>query len=48
MLTLLLGSLGSISTAFVVDFMDASFRTPEELAGYLGVPVLVALPKGNG
>jgi capsular polysaccharide biosynthesis protein len=37
----------SLSTAFVADFMDPSFRTPEELAGYLNIPVLAALPKGN-
>jgi hypothetical protein len=36
-----------LSTAFVVDFMDPSFRTPDELAGYLGMPVLAALPKGG-
>jgi uncharacterized protein involved in exopolysaccharide biosynthesis len=48
MLTLLLAITGSLSTAFVVDFMDPSFRTPDEVAGYLGTPVLAALPKGNG
>jgi uncharacterized protein involved in exopolysaccharide biosynthesis len=43
--TLLLAGAFSLSTAFVVDFMDPSFRTPEELANYLGTPVLAALPK---
>jgi uncharacterized protein involved in exopolysaccharide biosynthesis len=48
MLTLLLAGAFSLSTAFVVDFMDPSFRTPDELANYLGAPVLAALPKpGN-
>ncbi len=46
-LTLLLATTVSFSTAFVVDFMDPSFRTPDELAGYLGVPVLAALPKSG-
>jgi uncharacterized protein involved in exopolysaccharide biosynthesis len=47
MFTLLLGLSVSICTAFVVDFVDPSFRTPDELAGYLGSPVLAALPKGE-
>jgi uncharacterized protein involved in exopolysaccharide biosynthesis len=44
-LTLLLAGTFSLSTGFVVDFMDPSFRTPDELANYLGTPVLAALPK---
>lgn len=47
LLTLLLAGTLSVSTAFVVDFMDPTFRTPDELAGYLGAPVLGALPKGG-
>ena len=46
-LTLLLAGTFSFSTAFVIDFMDPSFRTPDELANYLGTPVLAALPKGG-
>lgn len=45
MFTLLLAGAFSLSTAFAVDFMDPSFRTPDELANYLGTPVLAALPK---
>jgi len=45
LLTLLLAGTFSLSTAFVLDFMDPTFRTPDELAGYLGTPVLAALPK---
>jgi uncharacterized protein involved in exopolysaccharide biosynthesis len=48
LLTLFLATTGSLVTAFVVDLMDPSFRTPDELAQYLGTPVLAALPKGNG
>lgn len=44
-LALLLAGTFSLSTAFVLDFMDPTFRTPDELAGYLGTPVLAALPK---
>jgi uncharacterized protein involved in exopolysaccharide biosynthesis len=47
LLTLLLATAFSLSTAFVLDFIDPTFRTPDELAGYLGAPVLAALPK-NG
>jgi uncharacterized protein involved in exopolysaccharide biosynthesis len=47
LLTLLLAGTFSISTAFVLDFMDPTFRTPDELAGYLGIPVLAALPRGG-
>ncbi|HEY5214673.1 MAG TPA: hypothetical protein VIJ38_16780 [Acidobacteriaceae bacterium] len=47
LLTLLLAGTFSLSTAFVLDFMDPTFRTPDELAGYLGTPVLAALPRGG-
>jgi uncharacterized protein involved in exopolysaccharide biosynthesis len=43
--TLLLAGVFSLSTAFAVDLIDPSFRTPDELANYLGAPVLAALPK---
>lgn len=43
----LLAGTASLSTAFVADFMDPSFRTPDELANYLGAPVLASLPKGG-
>jgi uncharacterized protein involved in exopolysaccharide biosynthesis len=44
--SLLLAGIFSVSSAVAVDFMDPSFRTPDELANYLGTPVLAALPKG--
>ena len=47
LLTLLVAATFSLSMAFVLDFMDPTFRTPDELAGYLGAPVLAALPKGG-
>ena len=46
-LTLLLAGTFSLSAAFVLDFIDPTFRTPDELAGYLSTPVLAALPKGG-
>ncbi len=45
LLTLMLAGTLSISTAFAFDFMDSTFRSPDELAGYLGTPVLAALPQ---
>jgi uncharacterized protein involved in exopolysaccharide biosynthesis len=45
LLTLVLGFTVSFSTAFTVDLMDPTFRTPQELAGYLPTPVLAALPR---
>jgi uncharacterized protein involved in exopolysaccharide biosynthesis len=47
LLTMLLAGTFSLSTSFVLDFMDPTFRTPDELAGYLSMPVLAALPKGG-
>jgi capsular polysaccharide biosynthesis protein len=47
-LTLLLAGAVSFSTAFVLDFIDPTFRTPDELSRHLGVPVLGALQKSGG
>ena len=47
LLTILFAGTLSVSLAFVVDMMDPSFRTPDEVSNYLGVPVLAALTKGN-
>ncbi len=38
----------SLSTAYAVDLMDPSFRTPDEIVRYLGTPVLAALPNEGG
>jgi uncharacterized protein involved in exopolysaccharide biosynthesis len=47
MLAFLVAVVVGLSTAFVVDSMDSTFRTPDELARYLGAPGLAALPKGG-
>jgi uncharacterized protein involved in exopolysaccharide biosynthesis len=51
-LTLLLGTMlaGFIApgTAFVVDYFDASLRTPDELRDVLQIPVLAVLPIEEG
>ncbi|MBI3668282.1 MAG: hypothetical protein HY237_00645 [Acidobacteria bacterium] len=41
----LLSSLVSVGLAFVSDYLDPSFRTPDELQDYLHLPVLAATPK---
>ena len=47
LLTLLLAGTFSLSTAFVLDFMDPTFRTPDELAGYLGAAGARCIAEGR-
>ena len=44
-ITLMLAFFLSIGTGFIADFADPSFRTPDEVVGYLEMPVLAALPR---
>lgn len=45
----ILALLVGMGSAFGVDYLNPSFRTPDEVIRYLDVPVLAALPKnGNG
>jgi uncharacterized protein involved in exopolysaccharide biosynthesis len=37
----------SVGAAFTADYLDASFRTPDEVQQYLDIPVLAAIPKGD-
>jgi uncharacterized protein involved in exopolysaccharide biosynthesis len=39
--------VGTFSTAFVMDAIDPTFHTPDELSAYLDSPVLAALPKNR-
>src|SRR6266516_545641 len=43
----LLAALASVTLAFVMDRLDQSFRTPQEVEDFLGSPVLAALPKSE-
>lgn len=43
---LMTGGFG-LTAGFLADFLDPSFRTPEELTNYLRTPVLAVLPKGG-
>jgi uncharacterized protein involved in exopolysaccharide biosynthesis len=42
---MLLAAPASLGLAFVVDYLDPSFRTPDEISSYLGSPVLASLPR---
>ena len=33
---------------FLMEYLDPSFRTPEEVKEYLEIPLLATLPKNNG
>jgi len=44
----LLAGVVSVGLAFVSDYLDPSFRTPEEVRKTLGLPVLAAVPKSGG
>jgi uncharacterized protein involved in exopolysaccharide biosynthesis len=46
-LSVLLAGVTSVGLAFTADFLDPSFRTPDEVTAYLEAPLLAALPK-NG
>jgi len=47
LLGILLATTGSTGLAFTVDFLDSSFRTPDEVSSVLDLPVLASIPK-NG
>lgn len=47
MAAVILAGMLSIGSAFVADYGDPSFRTPDEVARYLEIPVLAALPKSG-
>jgi uncharacterized protein involved in exopolysaccharide biosynthesis len=44
----LLATLFSLGLAFVADYLDPSFRTPQELYNTLNIPVLAAVPREVG
>ena len=41
---LVLAGVVSVGVGFGLDYMDQSFRTPSEVTGELGIPVLAAVP----
>jgi len=46
-LGILFACLASVMVGLVIDRLDPSFRTPEEVQDFLGSPVLAAFPKNS-
>jgi uncharacterized protein involved in exopolysaccharide biosynthesis len=42
-----LAFMTSLGLAFAADYMDATFRTPDEVESFLGIPVLAAIPRSS-
>jgi len=45
MIGLILATTFSTGFSFISDYLDPSFRTPDEVMGFLGTPVLASLPQ---
>jgi len=46
-LALVLAAIISVALAFIVDFLDPSFRTPDEVQEFLNVPVFASIPESG-
>ena len=44
LIAVVLGGTLSTSLAFAADYLNPSFRTPDDVLAYLGIPVLASLP----
>lgn len=44
-LALLIATLGSAGLGFLVEYLDPSFRTPQDVEEYLDIPLLASLPR---
>lgn len=44
LLALAVATLVSVGLGFLMEYLDPSFRTPEEVEQYLGIPLLATLP----
>ncbi|HUI40778.1 MAG TPA: hypothetical protein VL523_02300 [Terriglobia bacterium] len=47
LLAVILAAIIAVALAFVVDYLDPSFRTPDEVQEFLNVPVFASIPE-NG
>jgi uncharacterized protein involved in exopolysaccharide biosynthesis len=47
LLAVILAGIVAVALAFVVDYLDPSFRTPDEVQEFLNVPVFASIPE-NG
>jgi uncharacterized protein involved in exopolysaccharide biosynthesis len=48
LLAVVIAILVSMGLGFLMEYLDPSFRTPEEVKQYLEIPLLATLPKNNG
>lgn len=48
LLAVVIAILASMGFGFLMEYLDPSFRTPEEVKEYLEIPLLATLPKNNG
>jgi uncharacterized protein involved in exopolysaccharide biosynthesis len=47
-LAVVIAILASMGLGFLIEYLDPSFRTPEEVKEYLEIPLLATLPRENG
>lgn len=47
LLAVVIATLASVGIGFLVEYLDPSFRTPEEVKEYLGIPLLATLPRNK-
>jgi len=48
LLAVVIAILASMGFGFLMEYLDPSFRTPDEVKEYLDIPLLATLPKSNG
>lgn len=48
LLALIVSGLSSLAIGFLVEYLDPSFRTPNEVQEYLDIPLLASFPKSGG
>ena len=48
LLAVVVATLVSMGLGFLMEYLDPSFRTPEEVKEYLEIPLLATLPRKNG
>jgi uncharacterized protein involved in exopolysaccharide biosynthesis len=47
LLAVLIATFASVGLGFLMEYLDPSFRTPEEVVEYLDIPLLATLPRSN-
>src|SRR5215467_849656 len=47
LLAVVIATLASVGLGFLMEYLDPSFRTPEEVKEYLDIPLLATLPRSN-